>query len=95
MNNVTTRTISGIAFIIVMLACLMFNKYLFAALMVFIMSVMVILLLALAIVILVWCCKRGTIGSNKYGPDPLEETYVDVTPQAEVLKGSSSSSSLP
>ena len=50
---------------------------------VFIMSVIVILLLALAIVILVWCCTRGTIGPNKYGPDPLEEKYVDVTPQPE------------
>ena len=42
MNNVATRTVSGIAFIIVMLACLMFNKYLFAGLMVFIMSVMLL-----------------------------------------------------
>ena len=42
MNNVATRTVSGIAFIIVMLACLMFNKYLFAGLMVFIMAVMLL-----------------------------------------------------
>ena len=42
MNNVTVRTISGIAFIIVMVACLMFNKFLFAGMMVFIMSVMLI-----------------------------------------------------
>ena len=42
MNNVAVRTISGIAFIIVMVACLLFNKYLFAGLMVFIMSVMLL-----------------------------------------------------
>ena len=42
MNNVTVRTISGIAFIIVMLACLLFNKFLFAGLMVFIMAVMLL-----------------------------------------------------
>lgn len=51
---------------------------------VFVMSIMSILLLALGITILVWCCQRGTIGPNKYGPDPLEKAYVDVTPQPEV-----------
>ena len=42
MNNVTVRTISGVAFIIVMVACLMFNKFLFAGMMIFIMSVMLV-----------------------------------------------------
>ena len=42
MNNVTVRTISGIAFIIVMVACLIFNKFLFAGMMIFIMSVMLV-----------------------------------------------------
>ena len=42
MNNVTVRTISGIAFIIVMVVCLMFNKFLFAGMMIFIMSVMLV-----------------------------------------------------
>lgn len=42
MNNVTVRTISGVAFILVMVACLVFNKYLFAGLMVFIMAVMLL-----------------------------------------------------
>ena len=42
MNNVTVRTISGVAFILVMLACLLFNKFLFAGLMIFIMSVMLL-----------------------------------------------------
>ena len=43
MNNVTVRTISGIAFIIVMVTCLMFNQFLFAGLMIFIMAVMLII----------------------------------------------------
>lgn len=47
---------------------------------IFVVSIMAILLLALAITLLVWCCQRGTIGPNKYGPDPLEKTYVDVIP---------------
>lgn len=47
------------------------------------LAVLVILVTVLAIVLLVWCCKRGTIGPNQYGPDPLEDTYVDVTPQTE------------
>ena len=42
MNNVTVRTISGAAFIVVMVACLMFNKFLFAGLMVVIMSIMLL-----------------------------------------------------
>ena len=42
MNNVTVRAISGVVFILVMLACLMFNKFLFAGLMIFIMSVMLL-----------------------------------------------------
>ena len=42
MNNVTVRTISGVVFIIVMLACLMFNKVLFAGLMVVIMAIMLL-----------------------------------------------------
>ena len=27
------------------------------------------------IVLLVWYCTRGTIGLNRYGPDPLDETF--------------------
>lgn len=42
MNNVTVRSISGVAFIIVMVTCLVFNKYLFAGLMVTIMSIMLL-----------------------------------------------------
>ena len=42
MNNVTVRTISGIGFVLVMLACLMFNKFLFAGMVVFITSVMLL-----------------------------------------------------
>lgn len=37
MNNVTVRTLSGIGFIVVMLACLLLNKFSFAALIIFIM----------------------------------------------------------
>lgn len=40
MNNLTMRTISGVGFVIVMLACLLFCKYLFAALILFMMSAM-------------------------------------------------------
>src|SRR5215470_15576897 len=25
-----------------------------------------------AIILLIWFCQRGTIGSNRFGPDPLE-----------------------
>ena len=42
MNNVAVRSISGVAFILVMLACLLFNKFLFAGLMVVIMSIMLL-----------------------------------------------------
>lgn len=42
MNNVTVRSISGAAFIVVMVTCLVFSKYLFAALMVTIMSIMLL-----------------------------------------------------
>ena len=42
MNNVTVRAISGTAFIVVMVACLLFDKFLFAGLMVLIMSVMLL-----------------------------------------------------
>ena len=42
MNNVTVRTISGVGFVLVMLACLMFNKFLFAGMVVFITSVMLL-----------------------------------------------------
>ena len=38
MNNVTVRTLSGIGFIVVMLSCLLLNKFLFAALIIFIMA---------------------------------------------------------
>ena len=40
MNNTVLRTISGAGFIVVMLAGLLVNKFLFAALVIFIMSVM-------------------------------------------------------
>lgn len=40
MSNVVVRAISGTVFIIVMIACLMFNKFLFAGLVIFILSVM-------------------------------------------------------
>ena len=40
MNNLAVRTISGVGFVIVMLACLLFNKFLFAALVIFMMSTM-------------------------------------------------------
>jgi len=49
--------------------------------MLFLVSILAILLFAYAILLLVWCCKRGTVGYNKYGPDPLapaEENVVDV-----------------
>ncbi len=42
MNNVTVRSISGVVFILAMLACLMFNKFLFAGMIIFIMSVMLL-----------------------------------------------------
>lgn len=40
MNNLAVRTISGFGFVVIMLACLLFNKFLFAALILFIMSTM-------------------------------------------------------
>lgn len=40
MNNVVVRSISGVFFVILMVACLLFNKFLFAALVIFVMSVM-------------------------------------------------------
>lgn len=40
MNNVTVRSISGIIFVILMTVCLLFNKFLFAGLMITIMSLM-------------------------------------------------------
>ena len=49
--------------------------------MLFLVALLAILLFAYAILLLVWCCQRGTIGYNKYGPDPLsaeEEKVVDV-----------------
>jgi len=42
MNNVTVRSISGVVFVILMIACLLFNKFLFAGLVIFIMSVMLL-----------------------------------------------------
>ncbi len=42
MNNVVVRSISGVVFILAMLACLMFNKFLFAGLIIFVMSVMLL-----------------------------------------------------
>lgn len=42
MNNLTLRTISGFGFVVVMLACLLFNKFLFATLILFIMSTMLV-----------------------------------------------------
>lgn len=37
-----------------------------------------LLLFAFCIVLLVWCVKRGTVGPNRYGPDPLEAAIIDV-----------------
>lgn len=42
MNNVIVRTISGTVFVLVMLACLMFNKFLFAGMVVLIMVLMLV-----------------------------------------------------
>ena len=42
MNNVIVRSISGVVFILAMLACLMFNKFLFAGMIIFVMSVMLL-----------------------------------------------------
>lgn len=28
-----------------------------------------------AIILLVWFCQRGTIGPNRFGPDPLDQKY--------------------
>lgn len=38
MHNVIVRSISGVVFIILMIACLLFNKFLFAGLVMFIMA---------------------------------------------------------
>lgn len=43
-----------------------------------VLVILCLLLFAFGIVLLVWFCTRGTIGYNKYGPDPLADTYVDV-----------------
>ena len=40
MNNVVVRSISGIVFVVIMIACLLFNKFLFAGLVIFMMAVM-------------------------------------------------------
>ena len=40
MNNVVVRSISGVVFVILMIACLLFNKFMFAGLVIFIMAVM-------------------------------------------------------
>lgn len=40
MNNLAVRTLSGAGFIVVMLCCLLWNKFLFAALILFVMSAM-------------------------------------------------------
>ena len=37
MKNVVVRTISGVGFVLVILACLLINRYLFAALIIFMM----------------------------------------------------------
>lgn len=42
MNNLALRTVSGVGFVIVMLACLLFNKFLFLALIIFMMTVMLL-----------------------------------------------------
>ena len=42
MNNVTVRTISGTVFVLVMLACLLFNKFLFAGMVILIMVLMLV-----------------------------------------------------
>lgn len=49
--------------------------------MLFLVAIFAILVFAYAVVLIVFCCQRGTIGYNKYGPDPLapeEEKIVDV-----------------
>lgn len=40
MNNTVKRTLSGIGFVAIMVACLLVNQYLFAALVIFLMAVM-------------------------------------------------------
>ena len=38
-----------------------------------------------AIVLLVWFCMRGTVGANRFGPDPLGGTAsssIDISPRA-------------
>lgn len=40
MNNVVVRSISGIVFVVIMIACLLFNKFLFAGLVIIMMAVM-------------------------------------------------------
>jgi len=35
-----------------------------------------------AVVLLVWYCTRGTIGTNKYGSDPLGAAVPEATPAA-------------
>ena len=40
MNNLTVRTLSGIGFVLIMLAGLLVDKFLFAVLVLFIMTVM-------------------------------------------------------
>ena len=37
----------------------------------YLLAFFVLVALVLSIVLLVWCCKRGTIGPNRYGPNPL------------------------
>lgn len=41
MNTTVQRTISGVIFVLIMVGCLLWNQYSFAALMIFIMSVMI------------------------------------------------------
>ena len=43
-----------------------------------VLVILCLLLIAFGIVLLVWFCQRGTIGYNKYGSDPLADTYIDV-----------------
>ncbi len=31
------------------------------------------------IVLLVWCCKKGTVGPNDYGPDPFSPAASDLS----------------
>jgi uncharacterized membrane protein YhaH (DUF805 family) len=37
-----------------------------------------------AIVLIVWFCKRGTIGPNRFGPDPLTDLSLHISPRPAI-----------